>query len=494
MKPLPIRIRLTLWYFAMFATAALLLSLASWAMLRDSLDATMHQDFEERLDDVRTQLHLSAQHPSAQPMQARFDDIYRFRDDGKWLQILSENGIWIYRSQRMVAEHAALAMPSTLAPGDTTVEFHQGTRSVRTISRVVVVDGHAYSIELGASLNKQQTLLRRFGLELLILTPLVLLLAVMAGHTMSRKALNPVMLIALEARRISDRNLDLRLPVSPTNDEISHLSRTLNNMLARIDAGYRSVRDFTANASHELRTPLARLRTEVEVALLKPRSSEEYRDTLVHVQECAEEMTRLTENLLTLARADADSIPVRLKAVDLWALVTAECAQWRNIADHLHLTLTSERIETQPSAMEVPPLVLGDRASLLRLLRILLDNACKFTAAGGTIVVRLELTPKLATLSVEDSGIGIAPEEQQRVFERFYRVRGDKADQKAGTGLGLSLAAWIAEQHRTSVELYSSVGSGTRFSLALQRVESGVGSREVDARIESNLAGEVPTQ
>jgi signal transduction histidine kinase len=288
---------------------------------------------------------------------------------------------------------------------------------------------------------------------------------------MSRKALNPVALIALEARRISDRNLDLRLPVSPTHDEISHLSRTLNNMLARIDAGYRSVRDFTANASHELRTPLARLRTEVEVALLRPRSSQEYIETLLFVQDSAEEMTRLTENLLMLARADADSAALPLEPVDLWALVLNARKEWSPIAHHLKLSLTAVRVIEDGLAPDQPVFIAGDHASLMRLLRILLDNACKFTPAGGSIAVRLEVTKDYATLSVQDSGIGIPAGEQQRVFERFYRVDTQKDSRRSGTGLGLSLATWIAEQHQTRIILESVPGSGSCFKLPFKRVD-----------------------
>jgi signal transduction histidine kinase len=469
MKTLPIRIRLTVWYSVMFATAALLLSLTSWWMLRHSIDVTLHQDFQERIDDVRMQLHQFNAEPSSEPMQDRFDGIYHFRDDGKWLQILDENGTWIYRSPRMITADAALALPRSLAPIGNTSEFEQGTRHVRTFSFALAVDGHNYSVELGASINKQQALLRQFGLELLFLTPLVLLAAVVAGHNMSRKALNPVNLITLEARRISERNLDLRLPVSATDDEISQLSTTLNNMLTRIDAGYRSVRDFTANASHELRTPLARLRTEVEVALLRPRSREEYTETLLNVQDSAEEMTRLTENLLMLARADADFAALTLGSLDLWQLVLTAQAEWSTIAGQLNLSLRAERIGTDTNPSEDSVMVLGDRSSLLRLLRILLDNAYKFTPAGGTVVIGVEVTEELATLSVQDSGIGIAEDEQHRVFERFYRVNIDGDHGKAGSGLGLSLAAWIAEQHQSSIILESALDSGSCFRLSLRR-------------------------
>ncbi len=469
MKMLPIRVRMTIWYSLMFATAALLLSLTSWWMLRRTIEATIHQDFQERIDDLRMQLTEFVHQPTGEPIQVRLDAIYHFRDDGKWLQVLDSNGAWVYRSPRMIATGARLAPPNALVSSGVVSEFQQGTRHVRTFSSVVFVEGTAYAVELGASVNKQQVLLKQFGLELLILTPLVLLAAVAAGHSMSRKALQPVTQLALKARSITDRNLDLRLPVSATNDEISHLSTTLNNMLARIDAGYRSVRDFTANASHELRTPLARLRTEVEVALLRTRSNDEYVQTLLQVQRSAEEMTRLTETLLTLARAEAESATLILEPLDLAELVASARDEWAAIADHLSLSLTTERSGITVHSVEEAVNVLGDRHSLARLLRILLDNACKFTPSGGSIVIVLDLSESFATVSVRDSGIGIPAPEHGRIFERFYRVNGDKDSRNRGSGLGLSLAAWIAEQHRTEIVLESAIGAGSCFKMALRR-------------------------
>jgi signal transduction histidine kinase len=470
MRPLPIRLRLTLWYSVLFATAALLLSATSWWMLRYTSDATVHQDLRERVDDVREQLHQYGPDITPQQVQERFDAIYKYRDDGKWLQILDQDGRWIYRSSRMVSASASLALPSQIPSSGLISGFQQGLHRVRTLSSSITVYGHTYSVETGVSMKKPEALLQRFGLGLFLLTPAVLFAALIAGHVMSRKALAPVLVIANEARRITDKNLDARLPVYATQDEIAHLSTTLNNMLGRLDAGFRSVRDFTANASHELRTPLARLRTEVEIALLSPRSALEYRDTLEHIEDVAVDMTQLLDGLLMLARAEAGADGLRLSPVDLGELIDASIREFRPVAKHLSIELESKRIVAGYVNDDQPIMVLADRTALMRLLRILLDNACKFTPARGTVAIAAAATPESILLSVEDSGIGIALHQQQRIFERFYRVRGDAGRPGSGSGLGLSMAASIAEQHQTSIQLKSAPGAGSRFEIGLARV------------------------
>jgi heavy metal sensor kinase len=471
MLSLPIRIRLTVLYSIMFASVAVMLSLTSWWMLQRTIDASTHQDLQERIDDIRKQMHEFALQPAHATLQLRFDDIYRFRDDGKWLQILDGDGGWVYRSARMADLNAPLALPRTLPKRGTTSEFQQGTRHVRAFSSVIEVDGRSYSVEAGASINKQLALLRQFGIGLWVITPLVLCVAILAGHAMSRKALEPITVMAIEARRISDKNLDQRLRVPPANDEIAHLSITLNNMLARIDVGFRSMREFTANASHELRTPIARLRTEVDIALMRPRSAAEYQDTLEHIQDVAEEMTGMTETLLSLARAETRSEPLELVPVDAWELAQVVHQEWATVAEHLMLDLRAECVGKEYAQGSEPLWVAADRPALLRLLRILLDNACKFTPAGGTISIIATQTRDNVLLAVEDSGIGIPEDQQERIFERFYRVCGDKTQQRNGSGLGLSLAAWIAEQHDTTIKLKSAPGAGSCFELCLNRIK-----------------------
>jgi heavy metal sensor kinase len=472
MRSLPIRVRLTILYSIMFASVAVLLSVTSWCMLRRAIDASAHQDLQERVDDVRKQLREFDSSPADATLQQRFDDIYHFCDDGKWLQILDQNGGWVYRSDRMADLNASLVLPQALPSRGQTTDFKRGTRQIRAFSAAIDVDGRSYSVEVGASMNKQLILLRQFGIGLWILTPLVLCAAVVAGHAMSRKALEPIAAMALEARRISDKNLDQRLQVPPADDEIAHLSVTLNSMLARIDAGFRGMREFTANASHELRTPLARLRTEVDIALMRPRSAAEYENTLEHIQEVAEEMTGLTETLLSLARAETRSEPLELAPVDLWKLIQAVHQEWTPVAKHLMLTLQTERLGAEQASSSDSLWVAADRPALLRLLRILLDNACKFTPPGGAVFIIATQTRSEVILAVKDSGIGIPKDQHHRIFERFYRVSGDRTEQRSGSGLGLSLAAWIAEQHGTAIQLSSAPGAGSCFEICLHSIRN----------------------
>ncbi|WP_263358361.1 sensor histidine kinase [Acidicapsa ligni] len=441
-------------------------------MLRRTIDATIHQDLQERVDDVRIEIQHLGPHFTLDKAQEHFESVYRDRDEGKWLQIRDQNGQWIYRSSRMAYFNVPLSFTHDHpATGDLS-EFILGGHPVRALSIALFINDQRYTVETGISMNKPRILLHNFGICLLLLTPIVVVVAAAGGHLMSRKALAPVNRIAQEARRISDKNLDTRLPVSTTKDELSFLSITLNNMLARIDAGFRSVKDFTANASHELRTPLARIRTEAEIALLRPREVGEYREILEHMHQSSIEMSVLVDNLLTLARAEAGTEIFRLTPIDLQVIIAEIAQEWRPITERLSINLYTNFQHSTTNQEAV--FVLGDRLSLLRILRIWLDNSCKFTAANGSITIEAVMNVSSATLAVIDDGIGIAPEHQKHIFNRFYRVKGDTSEQSVGAGLGLTLAEWIADQHKTHIIVDSVPGHGSRFQMCLPRVGNEV--------------------
>jgi heavy metal sensor kinase len=461
MRPLPIRLRLTLWYCAMFAAAAILLSLSSWWMLRQSLKATEYHELQERAEDVRLLLRQLGPDAGVQSLQRRFADIYQVKDDGKYLQVVDRDGQWIYRSRRMIDAGLLPAAPGLLPPDGTLVQFHQGTRYVRALTYPIHVNGRAYSVQTGIALNKSMVLLSAFGGQLMLLTPVVLILAAIGGHFMSRKALAPVAAIAAEARRINDRNLDIRLPIAPTRDEISDLSETLNLMLQRVESGVHSTRDFTANAAHELRTPLALIRTEVEVVLSRTsRSVAEYREACENVQLESIRMTGLIDSLLMLARVDAGNEALCFEPIEANQMVRQLGEKWKT---SIRLALLHFEVELEPGLL----FILGDGNSLRRLLTILLDNAVRYTPPGGSVQLRVARQDGRAIFTVRDTGIGIPSEHQSRVFDRFYRVDRSRGGSSGGSGLGLSLGKWIAEKHGTNLSLESAIGKGTSFQFAI---------------------------
>jgi heavy metal sensor kinase len=461
MRALPIRFRLTLWYFAMFATAAALLCAASLWMLQRSVDQGEYHELQERAEDVQLLLSHADPSLSLQQLSGELSAIYDLKDDGKYLQVRDQQGNWLFRSKRMIAENPPLPAPSLLPNAGQIANFHQGTRFVRVLAYPITARGMQYSVQTGIALNKSMVLVANFRNSLLMLAPVVILLAAMGGHVMSRKALRPVAELASQARLINDRNLDIRLPVPRASDEISDLSRTLNQMLERIDKAFASVRTFTGNASHELRTPISLLRTEIEVALYRPRDTQEYRSILGRLHAETVRMTTLVENLLSLARADGGAEAIALLPVQVNALYRQVHEAW---TPAMNKAMLDFRVETADENL----LVLGDKQGISRLLSILLENSSKYTPPGGAVRLCASREDERIVLSVEDTGIGIALEHQGRIFDRFYRASSNNESFPAGSGLGLSLAKWIAERHGARLSVESTVGRGSRFSFSLE--------------------------
>jgi len=461
MRSLPIRLRLTLWHFSMFASAAVLICLASYWMLQRSLNATEYHDLQERAEDVQLILTHAGPASSLDQLRAEFAAFYTYKDDGKYLQVRDDQGNWLFRSRRLAAANPTLPSSDHLPSAGRISEFHQDDDLVRVLSYVVTANGRKYEVTTGLSLDRPLLLLSRFRTNMLLLTPAVILLAGFGGHFMSRKALLPVALLAAEAQRINECNLDHRLPVPDSKDELSALSSTLNNMLERIDKAFTSVRTFTGNASHELRTPISLLRTEIEVALYRPREEEEYRAILGRLHEETVRMTSLVENLLSLARADGGAETIVLAPIRLDALFSQVAETWKNATIQAMLDF---RIEMPESDL----VVLADISGIRRMLSILLDNACKYTPPGGVVTLRATAAGGHVEIFVQDSGIGIDPAYNERVFDRFFRAP-TSGPLPPGSGLGLSLARWIAQRHGTQLCLESAPGHGSCFSFSLER-------------------------
>jgi heavy metal sensor kinase len=445
----------------MFASAAVLLCAVSLWMLDRSVDESEYHELQERAEDVQLLLIHADPSLSLRQLSSQLTAIYDLKDDGKYLQVRDEQGNWLFRSKRMIAENPDLPAPGLLPKAGQIANFHQGTRYVRVLAYPITVRGMQYSVQTGLALNKSMVLVANFRNRLLLLAPVVILLAALGGHVMGRKALRPVVELASEARLINDRNLDIRLRVPRATDEISDLSRTLNQMLERIDKAFASVRTFTGNASHELRTPISLLRAEIEVALYRPRDGQEYRAILGRLHAETVRMTTLVENLLSLARADGGAEAISLLPIRVNALYRRMHEAW---SPAMNKAMLDFHVEIPDESL----FVLGDQQGVSRLLSILLENASKYTPPGGAVRLCSATEGERIVLSVEDNGIGIAPEHLERIFDRFYRSPSSNESFPAGSGLGLSLAKWIAERHGARLSVQSTVGRGSRFSFSLE--------------------------
>jgi heavy metal sensor kinase len=230
-------------------------------------------------------------------------------------------------------------------------------------------------------------------------------------------------------------------------------------MLGRLDAAFRQVRQFSADASHELQTPLTILKGEIEVALRAPRSPDEYQHVLASALEESERIARLVEGLLLLSRADAGVLRMDRQPVDL-AELTAEIVDYARVLAEAY----GVALDLKSAA---PLTIHGDREHLRRLLLNLVDNGIKYTPAGGRVTLTLQRDGEWAALCIADTGIGLAPEELERIFQRFYRAPQAVDQGKEGSGLGLCIARSIAEAHGGRIRVESSPGQGSAFIVFL---------------------------
>jgi heavy metal sensor kinase len=292
---------------------------------------------------------------------------------------------------------------------------------------------------------------------MLVAIPIALLLAGAGGLWLASIGLRPITEMARQASQIAPGGMeDLGDP--QRSDELGQLARAFNGLLDRLRSALTTQRQFMADASHELRTPVSVVRTAADVALSRDhRNESDYRETLAIVNDQARRLGRLVEDMLVLARADAGGY--KLWPVDLYLdEIVAECRRAAAvIADERGVAIDGS------IAADVP--FRGDESLLQRMVSNLLQNAVRHTQAGGCVGVDLQADEAGITIRVTDTGTGIRPEDQARIFDRFVQL--DPARRTNGTGLGLPIARWIAEAHGGTLELESSSPSGSRFVVRL---------------------------
>lgn len=330
----------------------------------------------------------------------------------------------------------------------------------RTISNA---RGGPVRLRLGASIRSIQHAAETTDRLMLINVLVALVMAPLGGYWLALRATRPLKEMIQTADRLRPQEMQERLPLSATDDELDQLSRSFNRLLDRIAEYLTKRQDMLANSAHELRTPLAALRSTAELALSSPRTVDEYCELLDSiVSECGN-LEQLVNQLLLLSETEAAHFDTRGEVVDLSKITTEACDMFGAVAESRDITL-----ETKIAAGVI---VDGSRLHLRQLLNNLIDNAIKFIPGAGRVTVELDAMEAGNCLIVSDTGVGIADEEQKHLFERFYR--GDKSRRRntptRGTGLGLSICRAITEAHGGSIEVQSVPGQGTTFTVTLPR-------------------------
>jgi heavy metal sensor kinase len=450
-KPASISLRLTIWFGGIFFFGWVLFGLVMWQNLKSTLKADRYQTLARRMDRLQDLLSKS-KNESEEDRHQDFKDFAHATGNGL-AEIFGVDGHRAYPSPSAAA--TTFQWPTVInVDGERFLHVDSSGQPYWVLVRPYALNGQSLILLAAAPEAGNLVILQNFWRGLLTSVPILLVISSFGGYWMSRRALKPVDRITATARSISIGNLSQRLPVSNSGDELQRLAETCNAMLQRLDSAVSQIKRFTADASHELRGPLSFTRTVAEVALRNPNADPDSRRAFEDIVEEAAKATEVLEGLLTLARADSDSLDRTLESVDLTAVVQEACNMARPVADERSLSLS---VSLTPVAT-----VLGDSSSLRRLLWILLNNALKYTPAPGQINVVLGTISGRVTLMVQDTGIGIAESDLPHIFDRFYRADPSRG-QVEGSGLGLAIAKWISDLHEADLLVSSEEHKGATF-------------------------------
>jgi heavy metal sensor kinase len=462
MRHRSVRIRLTLWYTSLLGVTFVILGLIAYVLV----SYTLHKQADSALRSVATALAESHAAETRRYFPPEVDEIFRRFFGSPPLGPYFE---WLIPEKDLGKEQGEPNAPPftrqarlNAEKGLATFETFKGIEpyAVRVLTWPVVSSGRVVAVvRVGMSEAALDRTMSSFLLIMAALFPLALALAGGGGWFLAHRALRPVDRMTQAARQIGASRLHARIELTGANDELDRLAETLNEMLTRLEAAFTEMRQFTADASHELQTPLTILRGEMEIALRAERSPEEYVRVMKSALEEIERISLLVEGLLLLARSDAGVLKMDLKPLDPMALV-------EDVLGRLGPLARARSVALSLGSME-PMEVRGDLVHLRRLLFNLVDNAIKYTPEGGTVLVSVERRGELAVLAVEDTGIGVAHEEQHKVFQRFYRSAEARSGAEGGSGLGLAIVKSIAEAHGGRVEIESAPGRGSTFKVYL---------------------------
>lgn len=476
-RPTSTRGQLTFQYTVVFSLLLVLAAGLLYATLNWILFWNIDNDLQSEAALVKQYISFEHGKPVLRSHAQDVDESYDLNTIFNVSQILNTEGLPVKSSPELTAfgysfEPKQLKGLVAMQPPPTfTTMGGRRDEEVRFVNTILLgPGGQRYLMQIGTRLKPINDAQDTFLWVMLMLLPVTVVLSAVGGSVMAKRTLKPVTDMTHAAQTISASNLSQRLPTRGHPDELDELAETFNAMIARLQQSFDKMNEFAANVSHELRTPLQAMQGETELALIARAPLAECRRVLESNLEEIDRLNRMIRNLLVLAQADAGEMRPRLEAMDLNELV-------RDLVEQMRVVAQARGVELRAHTAAPVPL----RADSLRLRQMvlnLIDNAVKYTPAGGHIEVKVERVQvhghgaagAQAQVQVRDTGIGISADDLPLIFDRFFRA--DKSRTRGvsgedGCGLGLPIVKWVAEIHGGWVEVSSLPGQGSSFIVHL---------------------------
>ncbi|MCA9771964.1 MAG: hypothetical protein KC466_06120 [Myxococcales bacterium] len=465
-----LRLKLALWFLAVFSILHALLLVAMVSLRRDLVHRSNQNRVESwtraLIDNILVEKEKVGWNEQRIleliPFEARF--VFWLVRDAKGTVIVSHrvpDGVLVPFTSNEKIPGGPLGAVLTPMVGESAGKLLAGARALTLLTQPFRAEGKDYYLQVGLEQAELESVLQPF-LDLFLLgVPLASLAALAAAWSISGRAVEPLVALSQAARDVSPSRLGERIALESTEKEVSALQRELNLALERLEAGYRSQEAFISNVSHELKTPIAAIRGLIETMLDDEAMPAQFqRKFLEKTQLQATRLSDLVADLLSIARLESGRAELERAPLDLRTAVLDAAAALTSNAEQRGVRLKIEVPESEVTCS-------GDPQWLRQLVSNLLGNAIKYSGKGDDVRLRLYEDDAIACIEVADEGIGIEPLHLERIFERFYRVDKARSRDVGGTGLGLSIVKHIAQSHGGRVEVQSTPGLGSIFTIRL---------------------------